>query len=313
MTHAGGATGQQRGGAGSVGAGSGGAGGGRGRPLHLQRFASVEAFLGVASPFLADREAEHNLIFGVCHNLLTNPEAFAGPPYLAVVTNADNDVVACAMQTPPWQLILSEIDDSRAIELLVEDRLADPPDGVLGPTNLVASYAHLMADRTGLAARLAIGERIFQLTALVPPRRANGAMRPARPTDRGLLLDWLTDFTDEALAGETHHDLEGVATRFANGEGRRMQLWLDNGIPVSMCGVGSPTPHGVRIGPVFTPADMRGRGYASNLVARACEVELDAGRRYCFLFTDRSNPTANHIYQSIGFEPVTDVDRWVFA
>jgi predicted GNAT family acetyltransferase len=301
MTHAGGAAGQRPGAV------------GRGRPLRLQRFASVEAFLGVASPFLADREAEHNLIFGVCHNLLTNPEAFAGPPYLAAVTNADGDVVACALQTPPWQLILSEIDDSRAIELLVEDRLADPPGGVLGPSTLVAAYAHLLADRTGLATRLAMGERIFQLTALVPPRRANGAMRPARPTDRGLLIDWLTDFTDEALAGETHHDIERIATRFANAEGRRMQLWLDNGIPVSMCGVGSPTPHGIRIGPVFTPSDLRGRGYASNLVARACEIELDAGRRYCFLFADRSNATSNHIYQAIGFEPVTDVDRWVFA
>ena len=121
------------------------------------------------------------------------------------------------------------------------------------------------------------------------------------------------DFVDEAIPAGTPQDLEGLADRYANGLGRTMQLWLDNGIPVSMCGVGSPTPHGVRIGPVFTPADMRGRGYASNLVARACAVELNAGRRYCFLFTDRSNPTSNHIYQEIGFEPVTDVDRWVLA
>jgi GNAT superfamily N-acetyltransferase len=286
---------------------------GRGRRLTLHRFATVEAFLGVASPYLADREAEHHLLLGICHNLLAEPDRFSAEPYFAAVANADGYVVGAAIQTPPWQVVLSEIDDARAIPLLVEDRVGDPPPAVLGPSEHVAAYARMMADRTGLATRMAIGERIFRLEGLIPPRRANGAMRPARPSDKGLLVDWLAEFIDEALAGDMPADIEGLAERWANGENRTMQLWLDNGIPVSMCGVGSPTPHGIRIGPVFTPADLRGRGYASNLVARACSLELNSGRRYCFLFTDRSNPTSNHIYQAIGFEPVTDVDRWVFA
>jgi predicted GNAT family acetyltransferase len=278
-------------------------------PLRVERFAAVEAFLGVAGDFLGDREAEHNLILGLCHNMLTSPSLYP-TPHLAAVINRDEEVVACTIQTPPWQLVLSEVDDSRAVQLLVEDRLDDPPPGVLGPTDAAAAYARLMADRTGRAARLATGERIFRLENLVPPRRANGAMRPARPSDRALLVQWLTEFIDEALGDAHHDDIEALADRYATGEGRVMQLWLDNGLPVSMCGVGSPTPHGIRIGPVYTPSDLRNRGYASNLVARACANELNAGRRYCFLFTDRSNPTSNHIYQEIGFEAVTDVDRW---
>jgi hypothetical protein len=39
---------------------------------------------------------------------------------------------------------------------------------------------------------------------------------------------------------------------------------------------------------------------------------LDAGRRFCFLFTDLANPTANHIYQAIGYEPVRDLDEYRF-
>ncbi len=285
---------------------------GRG-PLRLQRFQAVDAFLGVAGDFLGDREAEHNLMLGICHNLLAEPDRFAEAPYLAAVLNGDEEVVACATQTPPWQILLSEIDDSRAIEVLVADRVEDPPPAVLGPPSHVAAYARLLADRTGRAARLDMGERIFQLTNLLPPRRASGSMRPARPTDQPLLVQWLTEFIDEALSETPPDDVEGMAARWASGSGRTMQLWLDNGLPVSMCGVGSPTPHGIRIGPVYTPSDLRNRGYASNLVARACANELNAGRRYCFLFTDRSNPTSNHIYQEIGFEPVTDVDRWVIA
>ena len=79
-----------------------------------------------------------------------------------------------------------------------------------------------------------------------------------------------------------------------------------------MCGVGGPTPNGIRIGPVYTPPEFRGRGYASACVAAASQLQLDAGRRFCFLFADLSNPTSNHIYQEIGYEPVGDVDRYVF-
>ena len=59
-------------------------------------------------------------------------------------------------------------------------------------------------------------------------------------------------------------------------------------------------------------ADARGRGYASTLVAAVSQDALDAGRRFCFLFTDAANPTANHIYQAIGYEPVRDVDAYHF-
>ena len=37
---------------------------------------------------------------------------------------------------------------------------------------------------------------------------------------------------------------------------------------------------------------------------------LGQGYRACFLYTDLSNPTSNHIYQAIGYEPVRDVDMW---
>ena len=80
-----------------------------------------------------------------------------------------------------------------------------------------------------------------------------------------------------------------------------------------MAGCGGPTPHGLRVAPVYTPPEHRGRGYASACVAALSQLLLDSGRRYCFLFTDRSNPTSNHIYEAIGFEAVTEVDRWVFG
>jgi len=66
------------------------------------------------------------------------------------------------------------------------------------------------------------------------------------------------------------------------------------------------TPNGVRIGPVYTPPEERGHGYASGLTAAASQWNLDQGRRFSFLYTNLANETANHIYQAIGYERVTD-------
>ena len=100
-----------------------------------------------------------------------------------------------------------------------------------------------------------------------------------------------------------------MTDRWIARRGRSLQLWEDGEV-VSLTGVGSLTPNGVRIGPVYTPPEARNRGYASALVATASQEQLEAGRRFCFLFTDLANPTSNHIYQTIGYEPVRDVDMW---
>jgi predicted GNAT family acetyltransferase len=91
-----------------------------------------------------------------------------------------------------------------------------------------------------------------------------------------------------------------------------MRFWVDNGKRVSMAGYGGVTPNGIRIGPVYTPPEFRKRGYASALTAALSQEMLDQGRKFVTLYTDLSNPTSNHIYQTIGYKPVHDVDEYRF-
>jgi len=100
--------------------------------------------------------------------------------------------------------------------------------------------------------------------------------------------------------------------RWLSGIGERQGWIWDDGGPVSFTGIGGPTPNGIRLGPVYTPPDLRRRGYAGNLVAAASQAQLDRGKTFVFLFTDLANPTSNHIYQEIGYEPIADVDMWAF-
>jgi uncharacterized protein len=123
---------------------------------------------------------------------------------------------------------------------------------------------------------------------------------------------WLDAFTAEAVRGIPVTDAAEAADRYLRRAGRVAYIWEDAGEMVSLAGVNGPTPRGIRIGPVYTPPHLRGRGYASNLVAVVSQHQLDAGRSFCFLFTDLTNPTSNAIYQAIGYSPVVDVDQYQF-
>ena len=62
----------------------------------------------------------------------------------------------------------------------------------------------------------------------------------------------------------------------------------------------------MRVAPVYTPPDERGHGYATALVADLSRELLARGRRWCFLYADLANPSANRIYRAIGYRPVAD-------
>jgi predicted GNAT family acetyltransferase len=275
--------------------------------MELRRYADVEDFLAAAGDFLVAREAEHNLLLGVCQNVRDTPDAFTAPPYFATVSDGDR-VLAVALQTPPFQLVISEVDDAAAIPMLADDLIERELPGAVGPVEHVRAFMGQRTARGAPPAHLTTSERIFRLTAVTPPAPVRGRARIAEPADRGLVARWLEAFMREALEDEPS-DIEAMTDRWLSRRGRTLHLWEDGDV-VSLAGVGSRTPNGVRIGPVYTPPEARNRGYASALVAAISQAQLDEGRRFCFLFTDLANPTANHIYQTIGYEPVRDVDMW---
>jgi uncharacterized protein len=281
--------------------------------FRVERLGDVDAFVARAGELLAAREAEHCLILGIADSLRMGALSPPEPPLFAVVAEADDRRVrAAALRTAPHNLVVSMVDDVDAVDALATALAGEALPGVSGPTDAAARFAEAWTTATGRRARRTMAERIFRLSMVREPRPAPGRMRLAEPADRDLLLAWLEAFTLEAL-GVVEPAAEGVDRWMAGGAGAKaLYLWQDGDVPVSLCGAGGRTPHGIRIGPVYTPPAQRGRGYASNLVAHASQAQLDAGRRFVFLFTDLANPTSNKIYQDIGYEPVADWDMFAF-
>jgi hypothetical protein len=283
--------------------------------LSVRRHATVDGFLADAEDFLLSREAEHNLLFGICSSLRTTPELFAeDPPRFHTVVDGSGTCVAATLRTPPFNQVVSQVADPAAVDALADALAGESLPGVLAPPEVCGRFLARWRELTGATARLEVAERIFRLERVIPPSRpAPGSWRLAAPDDRSLVADWVVAFSAEALPEQAPipNPLE-TADRWIAGTYRLLYLWEDGGRVVSLVGAGGKTPNGIRIGPVYTPPDARNRGYASALTAAASADQLARGRRFCFLFTDLANPTSNKIYQAIGYEPVCDMDQYRF-
>lgn len=274
--------------------------------FRICRFDAADAFLARAESWLLRAEAEHNLLLGLAHRLRASTEGYEPPIYLATVEDTDG-VVGCAFRTPPFKLGLTRIP-AGALPALVDDVAAVYASlpAVLGPEPEAHRVAELWAERKGIRAHPGMRQRIFQLERVIwPERPATGRLRVAEPEDRERVEHWI-----QAFSAEAGTPMRGIG-RMAEERIRERAIFLWEDVqPCSMAAWAGQSPNGVRIGYVYTPPELRGRGYASACVAEASQRALDAGRRFCFLYTDLANPTSNSIYQRIGYQPVCDVVDW---
>jgi predicted GNAT family acetyltransferase len=261
------------------------------------------AFLEEAGPLLLEDEARHNLVLGLASILRDHPERY--PDFRLWLVEEDGEPVGAALRTPPHNLVLARARKDQAVEALAQ-AVDDELPGVVGALPEVEQFARGWASRNSVTAKRRIAQGIFALEQVEAVTGVPGAMRIATSEDRPLLAKWFLAFAVEALPGEPDKERLGreIDYRLASADAG-LVLWEHEGA-VSLAGFGGPTPKGIRIGPVYTPPELRGRGYASALVAELSSRLLAGGRRFCFLYTDLANPTSNKIYERIGYVRVCD-------
>jgi predicted GNAT family acetyltransferase len=263
------------------------------------------AFLEQAGPLLLADEARHNLILGISGTLRESPDRYAEKHFWVGID--DGEPVAAAIRTPPYNLILATPRDEPALVALaaaIEDELP----GVTGTRPEVDTFARLWADAHGLEARTLRGMGVYALEHVQPVPPAPGSSRPATRADEEILLEWMIAFGEEVLEDNDPGRTEARAAveHKLSGHDGGFTVWEDEGRVVSVSGWGGPTPNGIRVGPVYTPPELRGRGYATALVAELSQTLIDSGRSFIFLYTDLANPTSNAIYERIGYVRVAE-------
>ena len=267
----------------------------------LVRHAGPGDFLQRAESWLLASEAEHNLHLSLAY--VRRDAGATGADVLFGTVEQDGDLVGCVIRTPPHKVLITSMPPEAAQDIVGPvAELYDEIPAVLGPADSAVAVASAWTALKGGGWETGMQQRIYRLDQVEPVRPVPGAMRLATMDDLELLTDWGTGFARDA----------GHAFLLAREQVNRMierqdlHIWQDES-PASMAVAQGATPNGCRIGYVYTPPELRGRGYASALVARLSQRMLDSGMTFCVLYTDLGNPTPNAIYQRIGYNAICDV------
>jgi plasmid stabilization system protein ParE len=283
------------------------------------------AFLAAAGGLLAASPVEATVVATVAERLVK--EAAAGRPrpdgfplWWLVVRGDSGAVVGAGMRVAafdphPAFLLTMPAEAARALARVLHER-GDLVRGVNGALPAVEVFAAETVRLGGGSCRVAEHTRLHELARLHEPPVPPGRPRPAAEDEVDQVLAWYRAFGAEAArqAGRSGAhagaDLgrDEILSRLRDG-----QVWVwadDSGAPVHLTGVSAPAYGVSRIGPVFTPAAQRGRGYAGATVAAVSRRLVAEGVRVC-LFTDQANPVSNALYERLGFVPVVDMANLV--
>lgn len=238
----------------------------------------------------------------------TGPPGPPAPPAPSAPAGDPTGAVAGAfMHTPPFPVVLTAVAPSAAAELAAVTLAGRPLAGVNAHPEVAEAFAAAWRQAQGSQAdvRVHLNQRLYRLGGLSWPDPAPaGAARVAEDSDVPLLTDWFTAFALEV------HDLgrgvdQAAAVRERVSYGG-ITVWEAGGEPAAIAGATRQVAGMVRIGPVYTPPGLRGRGYGSAVTAAASRRLLAAGVEDVLLYTDLANPVSNSIYQRIGYRPVED-------
>ncbi|MFE0512347.1 GNAT family N-acetyltransferase [Streptomyces sp. NPDC058964] len=269
----------------------------------------LDVFLSRAGGFLRSRPALHTVPLTVTDALRERGLRIYGdkaPLFGFLGEPEDGGVRAAFLHTPPHQLNLTPLTadeaDALAARLLA---LGHPVPGVSGETGTAAAFAEAWERRTGAGGRIRQRQRLYRLGELQTPEPVpEGRARVAGPADRDLLMRWFVEFGEATGQPGYLAPGEWADARIAHGG---VTLWeTPDGTPVSLAGVTRQVAGQVRVAPVYTPARLRGRGYAGAATVAVSRAALAAGAGEVLLFTDLANPTSNALYRRVGYREVAD-------
>ncbi|MFI9029881.1 GNAT family N-acetyltransferase [Streptomyces sp. NPDC053560] len=272
----------------------------------------LDTFLTTAGPFLRTRPDAHTLLLGVTATLAASGPAAYGdrPPRYGWWHGPDGRVDAAFAWTPPRPPLLSPMPDRAAAALL--DVLASGPEpvgGTHGPRAAADAFTAAWERRAGRPARLRTQLTLYRLAEPAPPDPApRGRARAATAADRDLLVAWWGEFARESDGEQSGH-AGSVADRLAYGG---LMLWEADGRPSALAGRSRTVAGMARVGPVYTPPELRRNGYAAGATAAVSRAALASGAGQVLLFADAANSTSTALYERLGYRRTGDHRRYDF-
>ncbi len=152
----------------------------------------------------------------------------------------------------------------------------------------------------------------LDLADLQLPDLPGTTLRPLTPDDLPLATGWRETYIGEVLGrfgpdarAQGEADLQGYLARDSH------RLLIRDGLPVALTGFNATLPEIVQIGGVYTPAPLRGKGYARRAVALHLAEARAEGATRAVLFA--ASDAAAQAYRAIGFQPTAAFTLFLLA
>ncbi|MER5432664.1 GNAT family N-acetyltransferase [Streptomyces sp. NPDC002588] len=267
----------------------------------------LDAFLDRAGDFLASRPALHSVPLTVTDALRRRgPHVFGEEDPVFGTLETGGEVGAVFLRTPPYWINLTPLTEEQADALAA--RLASAGHrlpGVFAESGTATAFAEAWQRHTGVEASRQRSQRLYRLGKLTPPEPVpDGAARIATAADRTQLARWYDEFCESIGEPGLQDSGAWADSRISHGGAA---FWeTPDGTPVSLASAAPEVAGQVRVSTVYTPSQLRGRGYAGAVTTEVSRAARAAGAAEVLLFTDLANPTSNGLYQRIGYRPVAD-------
>ncbi|MFI2507185.1 GNAT family N-acetyltransferase [Streptomyces sp. NPDC018972] len=286
-------------------------------PDDWQLTEDVDDFLARAGEFLRSRPALHNTPLTDIEKLRTRgADARGAEATVFGRLESGGEVRAIFYRTPRGRLGLTPLSAEQTDALAAHlAGLGHSPSDVIADRDTAGAFAESWQRHTGAAPVPFWRTHLYRLGTLTPPQPCpEGRGRVVGGKDREQVVRWCREFCVD-VGEQPSIDLIDAGSwddsRFGD---RHFTFWeTPDGTPVSMAATTSIVGGMIRVDPVYTPARLRGRGYAGAVTAEVSRAALAAGATDVVLFTDPANPTSNALYQRIGYVHVADFAGYRFS
>ena len=237
---------------------------------------------------------------------------YAGQPYQGVYCGVFEDGQLRGVAAHYWtgKVVLQAPRRARDVARACVEASGRQVSGLVGPT----AQVFVARDALGLAEAPTLidgSEWLYglDLTELVVPgalARGEVTCRPPRPEERETLCRWRLAYDIELLGATDTPQTRRYSSEFLDRQIAESNAWvlLDRGQLVSLSGFNANLPDMVQLGGIYTPPELRGRGYAKAAVAGSLLAAGLRGVSRAVLFT--STASAARAYEGIGFRRTGD-------
>ncbi|MED4126624.1 GNAT family N-acetyltransferase [Shouchella miscanthi] len=268
--------------------------------VHL--FRDSDVFYNESVRALKENSVENSLFLGLAQQTLRGNK----PPLFMCSVEYD---VFC-LQTIPNQAVLAfktkQLSGS-VINVFVQALKDRPITRFVGVKEPTVRITQLLGKTRACSVQTVMNQRLYQLNLTSVSPISGGHIRKMKREDIPFVANWIQDFDYEANLSEqriTVKEAEKTARQQLDKGG--LYLLEVDGIAVAMANATRKIGQSVTINLVYTPKPFRQNGFATRCVTVLCHQCIKDGFSVILLYTDLDNPTSNHIYQEIGFEPVSD-------